>query len=153
MATYTDVATFEQELWPQGETVERRFVQFAADGAYAYINAALAGCYEVPFTTTPAIIKLISDMMTRTIAEWLVNRGRLPEVGDIEGEAGILSPVKLLKMLCSGELEIPGTSRLTSTGAWVSTADEMHIFDYDSPIFHQPDRDYLDTLLDQRANS
>ena len=151
MATYTEVEKFHMVVYPQNE-VERRVVQKAAEIAYSYINAALDKCYTVPFSTTPNIIESISDLMTRMIAEFLVGLGRMPMVQDIEKKSGTMNPIVMLKMLCTGELTIPGVSKKSGSGSWLSTADQMHIFDLDHEFEHVADPDRLDDLTDDRVD-
>jgi len=151
MATYTDVNAFRRDVWPAGANVDLKFVQYAAELSFDVINASLDKVYSVPFATTPGIIEKISDMLSRVVAEWLVSRGRLPTVGEVETQTGMLSPFKMLEALRMGEMDIPGETRKAATGASVNTADYMHIFDYDSAFGHVPDPDWITEAEDRRS--
>jgi len=152
MATYTTVATFNRDVWSPKD-VDVRFIQTAATMATAYIDAALNASYTVPFSTTyPPIIVTISDLLTKLITENLVFKGPSPKVRDIEEAGGDLNPIAMLRDIASGKISIPGLTRLTGTQSWVSTGDQMHIFDLDHPIAHEPDSDRLDDIDDDRVN-
>ena len=150
MATYTDISVFHQRMWAE-DAVERRFVQEAAEIAYEYINSALSGVYSVPFSSTPSVIEKISNILTKIIAEKLVLRGGRVTVLDIK-DAAPIDPFKWLQDLVEGNKSIPGVSRSSGASSWVSTADQMHIFDIDHEIYHDPDKDRLYDLADDRSN-
>ncbi len=150
MATYTDVAVFHQRIWAE-DSVERRFVQEAAEIAYEYINSALSAVYSVPFTTTPSVIETISDILTKVVCEKLILRGSRVTVQDVK-EAAPIDPFEWLQDLVEGKKSIPGESRTSGSSSWVSTADQMHIFDIDHEIYHEPDSDRLDDLVNDRSN-
>ncbi len=87
-------------------------------------------------------------MLTRTIVEWILNQGRLPDIKElVEDKAGV-SPIGMLEMVCAGEKDIPGESRLTATGAWVSPniEDFTPIFELDADKYHEVDIDKSDYL-------
>lgn len=148
MATYTDITTFSL-TFPE-QSVERSFVGEAASIAYEYINSALDGVYVVPFTPTPSVIEKLSNLLTRSIVLALVSKGTVT-IKDIKDRSAI-DPVQWLQDLRARKLSIPGVTVLTTSGAWCSTADQMHIFDIDNEVYHQPDQDRLDDLVDDRES-
>jgi phage gp36-like protein len=146
VATYTDVTIFLR-TWPE-ESAGRMFIQEAAGIAYEYINSALAGTYSVPFSSVPGTIEKISNLLTRAIALALVARGTIT-IKDIK-ERSAIDPVEWLEDLRKGKRSIVGVSRVSGGGSWLSTADEMHIFDLDHEIAHDVDPDRLDEIATDR---
>jgi phage gp36-like protein len=146
MATYTDITTFEQ-TFPE-KSIERTFVAEAASIAYEYINSALDGVYVVPFTPTPSVIEKLSNLLTRSIVLALVSKGTVT-IKDIKDRSAI-DPIQWLQDLRARKLSIPGVTVLAASGAWCNTAGQMHIFDLDNEVYHQPDHDRLDELANDR---
>lgn len=147
MATYTDTKTFV-DTYPEG-SADRMFIREAAEVAYEYINSALASCYSVPFSPTPSVIEKISNLLTRAIAISIMTKGAAVTIKDVKDRSPV-DPVQWLEDIRGGGRSIPGVARLTTTGAWLSTEDQMHIFDLDHEIYHEVDQDRLDDLVDER---
>jgi hypothetical protein len=146
MASYTDTKVFLMSL-PEN-SIERAFVREAAGIAYEYINSALSGTYSVPFSPVPGTISKISNLLTRAIVLALVAKGTIT-IKDIK-ERSAIDPVEWLEDLRTGKRSIPGTARVSGGGSWLSTADQMHIFDLDHEIAHDVDPDRLDEIANDR---
>jgi phage gp36-like protein len=148
MATYTDPTTVETDWFPPGQVVEPRFLDSAAIAAQNVIDSKLAKVYAVPFADPPpGIIKTISDILTRLIAEYIMDKGRLPQIP----KDTLLDPMKMLEDLVMGKIEIPGVAMLAGTSAWSGPTTEFKpIFERDSEVWHQIDDDLATHLEDWR---
>lgn len=162
MANYTAVATFMRDRWPRGKDTDTRYINGGATIAKAVIDAKLSKCYSVPFalaTTAqayPPIVVAISDLLTKVITEYLMEKGRIPKVSEVESKA-LINPFDLLRQIIDGEMDIvdaDGTrlARLPSTGAWVPALQKDHerIFEVDDVLEHVASEDLLDDIDDMR---
>ena len=153
MATYTDTNTFGLNIAPMHSNTENRFIVAAATMATSLIDGAVNKCYTVPFSVTyPPLIVAISDILTKIILDWIMEKGRLPKVGDL-GAGQDMNPMQLLKDICTGDFDLPGVSRKATLGAWMFEENRMPIFEVDHPVWHVADQGFLDDLLDQRLDA
>jgi hypothetical protein len=162
MATYTAVSTFKRDWWPRGTDTNQGHIQAAATTAKNIIDAKLGKCYAVPFTTAttsgnyPGIVVSISDLLTKILVEYLMEKGRLPTVQIIE-EKALINPLAMLQEIVDGDAEVidgddTKLGRLTTTGAWVPShqKDYRPIFEIDDDLDQYASEDLIDALEDWR---
>ena len=150
MATYTDVDKFRVDFYKvQDDEVFERFATRAAVFAYDLINSYLYEIYTVPFATTPAEIKNISDLITRYVAQSLVLKQPMMLVRE-EAEGDMLTALDWLFNIATGKAGLVGYSRLTTRGPSHNMDSYIPIFDLDDPEYNRPDPDYMDHVSDRR---
>lgn len=164
MANYTEVETYERDWWPRGKDTDTRYINAAAKTGAAIIDAKLSKCYAVPFSRAtvgtaqlyPPVIVAISDLLTKVLAEYLMEKGRIPKVSEVEDKA-LVNPFSMLADIVSGDMDVIDANgnrlaRLTATGAYVPALqkDYAPIFEVDSELEHEPHEDLLDDIEDAR---
>jgi len=162
MATYTTIATFQRDWWPRGKDTNRTHIKAAAQTAANIINAKLGKCYSVPFAvaavsgTYPGIVVSISDLLTKILVEYIMEKGRIPTVREVEDKA-LINPLAMLQEIVEGDAEIIDgdgnqLSRLSATGAWIPShqKDYRPIFEIDDDLEQYASEDLIDALEDWR---
>lgn len=151
---YTTVETFKKRIWPgTHDDVERRFIEVAADMSKTVIDAALTNVYpNCPWSTAPAFIVTISDMMTKDIAIALKSKGGIASIFGEKKPDGIEMAEKWLTDLRAGRKDLAGESRGTTLSASFEFENFVPIHDIDDPLHHTPDRDRLDEIDNRRRN-
>jgi hypothetical protein len=162
MARYTTVTTFKRDWWPKGKDTDQRFISGAADAAASIIDVKLGKCYSVPFTiaatagTYPPFVVTLSNLITKLLAEYMVEHGRIPTIKVLE-EKALMNPFVMMQEIVDGNGELYDADgnqlgRLTATGAWVPShqVDYRPIFEIDDDLEQFASEDLIDELDDWR---
>ena len=152
---YTIVETFKKRIWPgTHDDVEQRFIAVAADMAKTVIDAALCNVFSnCPWSSTPAFIVTISDMMTKDIAIALKSKGGIASVFAKDKPDGMQMAETWLNDLRAGRKDLVGEPRSTTMSASFELESYHPIFDIDDPLKHFPDSDRLDAIDETRRSS
>jgi len=152
MATYTDIGKLRTDVFKVGDdNMDERVLNRASVMAYNIINARLDGIYAVPFTTTPALITDISDLLTKALSLTLaLRRGGTLFAPDEKGSEADIA-MKMLDDIASGKLSLVGVTRLATRDGEHTLDGYIRLFDLDDIYDQLPDQNYIDDVEAERT--